>query len=188
MRPGSSIALHVLLWIVLSSVGRAQLSPAARPAQPSPTPKASPSPETKPDLQPLAKNAPEDKPKSFTYLDKLAELIAPYVEKARATLPQTRDRFQKGLQKGEVLFVTVSLHDEDRVSKKQQVEMVFVEVKSWTDEIIHGLLSTDPDLVKRYHRGDKIVVDEKDVLDWTISRPDGTEEGNFVGKFLDTQQ
>ena len=27
---------------------------------------------------------------------------------------------------------------------------------------------------------------ESDVLDWTISKPDGTEEGNFVGKFLDT--
>ena len=25
-----------------------------------------------------------------------------------------------------------------------------------------------------------------EVLDWTISKPDGTEEGNFVGKFLDT--
>ena len=30
------------------------------------------------------------------------------------------------------------------------------------------------------------VVPELEVLDWTVSKPDGTEDGNFVGKFLDT--
>lgn len=27
---------------------------------------------------------------------------------------------------------------------------------------------------------------EKDIIDWLISKPDRSEEGNFVGKFLDT--
>jgi hypothetical protein len=31
-----------------------------------------------------------------------------------------------------------------------------------------------------------MTVQEKDVYDWTISRPDGSEDGNYVGKFLDT--
>jgi hypothetical protein len=29
---------------------------------------------------------------------------------------------------------------------------------------------------------------ETEVMDWLISHPDGSEEGNFVGKFLDTYQ
>lgn len=29
---------------------------------------------------------------------------------------------------------------------------------------------------------------ENEILDWTITHADGSEEGNIVGKFLDTQQ
>ena len=31
-----------------------------------------------------------------------------------------------------------------------------------------------------------IEFNEKDILDWLIAKPDGSEEGNFIGKFLDT--
>lgn len=40
--------------------------------------------------------------------------------------------------------------------------------------------------LRGFKKGDKLKVEEKDVLDWTISKPDGTEEGNVIGKFLDT--
>jgi len=42
--------------------------------------------------------------------------------------------------------------------------------------------------VTGYKHGDTYSFPEADLLDWTISKPDGTEEGNFVGKFLDTYQ
>lgn len=29
---------------------------------------------------------------------------------------------------------------------------------------------------------------ESMLIDWTISKPDGTEEGNYIGKFLDDYQ
>lgn len=77
--------------------------------------------------------------------------------------------------------MTIRLYGPDK-----KFEQVFVEVKSWKDQTITGLLSTVPDLVKGHQQGEKLVVDQKDVYDWTISKPDGTEEGNFVGKFLDT--
>ncbi|HJX83091.1 MAG TPA: DUF2314 domain-containing protein, partial [Candidatus Angelobacter sp.] len=132
---------------------------------------------------PLAENAPQDKPVQFDNeaSKKFEEAIAPYVAKARATLPGTRKRFAQGLNKGEVLFVTTRIHDADG-----KYEQVFVEVKSWKDKTITGLLATNPSLIKGHKLGEKMVVAEEDVYDWTISKPDGTEEGNFVGNFLDT--
>ena len=34
--------------------------------------------------------------------------------------------------------------------------------------------------------GDSYQFSESDLLDWLITHPDGSEEGNFVGKFLDS--
>jgi len=112
---------------------------------------------------------------------KFEDAIAPYVARARATLPDIKQRFNKGLKKREVLFVTIRLHGPDN-----KFEQVYVEVKAWKDTMISGLLSSEPTLVKGHQQGEKMVVDEKDVYDWTLSKPDGTEEGNFVGNFLDT--
>jgi uncharacterized protein YegJ (DUF2314 family) len=134
-------------------------------------------------LSPRPENAPKDKPvtSSHDQVMTFEDAIAPYVARARATLPDVKKRFAKGLNKGEVLFVTIRLYGPDK-----KYEQVFVEVKSWKGQTINGLLSTAPELVKSHHQGEKLVVDEKDVYDWTISKPDGTEEGNFVGNFLDT--
>jgi uncharacterized protein YegJ (DUF2314 family) len=132
---------------------------------------------------PLSENAPQDKPAQFDNeaSKKFEEAIAPYVAKARATLPDIKKRFAQGLNKGEILFVTTRIHDAD-----DKYEQVFVEVKSWSDKTITGLLATEPSLIKGHKLGEKMVVEEVDVYDWTISKPDGAEEGNFVGKFLDT--
>ena len=135
-------------------------------------------------LKPLAENAPEDQPGSIhdaEELKKFEEAIAPYVAKARATFPNTKIRFKKGLQKGEALFVTVRLYDSNH-----KFEQVFVEVKSWKDTSITGLLASKPQLVKDHKLGEKMTSSEKDIYDWTVSKPDGTEDGNFVGNFLDT--
>jgi uncharacterized protein YegJ (DUF2314 family) len=134
-------------------------------------------------LSPRPEKAPKDKPVtgSRDQIKTFEDAIAPYVAKARATLPDVKKRFAKGLNKGEVLFVTIRLYGPDK-----KYEQVFVEVKTWKDQTITGLLSTVPNLVKGHQQGEKLVVDQKDVYDWTISKPDGTEEGNFVGNFLDT--
>src|SRR5262249_13362122 len=115
-------------------------------------------------LSPLSKNAPKDKPVSSTrgQTNAFEDAIAPYVAKARATLPDTKKRFLKGLSKGEVLFVTIRLYSPDN-----KFEQVFLEVKTWKDQTITGLLSTPPTLVKGHQPGEKLVVEEKDVYDWT---------------------
>ena len=132
---------------------------------------------------PLAQNAAKDSPSEVKDNDfkKFEAAIAPYVAKARATLPEAKKRYQKGLKKGEVMFVTVRLYN-----SAKRAEQVFLEVKSWKGTTIAGLLASDTELVTEHRRGEPMTFQEKDVYDWSISKPDGSEDGNFVGKFLDT--
>lgn len=109
-------------------------------------------------------------------------ILAPYVEQARKTLPAVKERYLKGLPPGQSLSVTTRLFDSDG----KQMEQVFVTVVSWNKDYIEGTLNSEVKL-NNYKYGEPLLVLEKDVLDWTILRPDGSEEGNVIGKFLDTQ-
>lgn len=114
--------------------------------------------------------------------DHLDAILAPYVEAARKTLPAVKARYLKGLPAGQSLSVTTRLQD----TEGKKMEQVFVTVISWHDDQIEGTLNSEVKL-NNYKRGEPLLVLEKDVVDWTILRPDGSEEGNVVGKFLDTQ-
>ena len=48
-----------------------------------------------------------------------------------------------------------------------------------------GLIANELGNVKTFQQNQLITFSEAVVLDWTISRPDGTEEGNYIGKLLD---
>lgn len=136
----------------------------------------------------LAPNAPADRPFSVSSKENeaaaaLAALdrhIASAVKKARATLPQAKRRFLQGLPAGQVFFVTTRISD-----SLEQVEQVFVRVKQWQGTEVSGLIASELGLVKSYQPNQLITFPESAVLDWTISRPDGTEEGNYVGKLID---
>ncbi len=51
---------------------------------------------------------------------------------------------------------------------------------------IAGRIASDILRVRGFRAGQSYALTERDLLDWTIVRPDGTEEGNVVGIFLDT--
>ena len=127
-------------------------------------------------------NRPQDKPvgSSADKVKKFEDAIAPYVKKARETLPEAKKKYLAGLPDDQIFYVTVKLYD----SKKY--EQVFVRVTSWKGESIQGIIASDLGLIHNHTKGEKISCKESEILDWTISMPDGTEEGNFVGKFLDT--
>jgi uncharacterized protein YegJ (DUF2314 family) len=132
----------------------------------------------------LAKNAPVDKSHPIESSEKQKQyekMIAPYVEQALKTLPGAKQRFLSGLKPGEVFFLVTRIYDKDG-----KMEQVFIRIKKWDNENIKGLIGNDLYCVKEYRRGQMIDFKEKDVLDWVISKPDGSEEGNFIGKFLDT--
>lgn len=133
-------------------------------------------------LSPLAPNAPKDKPVSAEG-EKWAAFeraIAPFVEKARATYPDAKKRYLEGLPPGHVFFLVTRLHDAGGL-----VEQVFVEVKSIKGDKVTGVIASDINTVKSFARGQPYTFPEEEIYDWLISKPDGTEEGNIVGKFID---
>lgn len=134
-------------------------------------------------LSTLAPNAPADKPQPVKSAEQTAfeEAIKLYIEKARKTYPEAKERFLAGLPPKYVFFVTTRLHD-----SAGHWEQVFIEVKEIKDGVVKGLIASDIETVSGYKARDKYSFPESELMDWTMSKPDGTEEGNFVGKFLDT--
>jgi len=133
---------------------------------------------------PLSINAPTDRPHSINNEKQLREfdiLIKPYVSKALKTLPKAKSRFLKGLNKGEAFFLTTRIYDYEG-----NFEQIFVRVISWNNNLIKGTIANRLNRVKGFKYGQLIEFPEKAVLDWLITKANGKEEGNFVGKFLDT--
>ncbi len=112
---------------------------------------------------------------------RLDKAIEPYVAKARAGLPAVKKRFAAGMPKDEMLMLTIRVYDPDR-----KFEQVFVSVQSWTDKEVVGNIASEVMGIKSKKMGDDVTFDPKEILDWTIVKSDGTEEGNVVGNFLNT--
>ena len=112
--------------------------------------------------------------------DSMQAAIQPAVVEAHRTYPDARRRFLNGLPPGNRFYVTTRLRD-----TAGRVEQVFVAVDSLRDSTIFGRVASPIGLVEGYREGQAHVMPERGILDWTILLPDGREEGNFVGKFLD---
>jgi hypothetical protein len=106
-------------------------------------------------------------------------LSQPYVEEARRTYPQAKARFQSGLPVGYKFLVTIVLHE------NKNRENAFMTVHKISDGEVFAVLDTRLIKVKSIQYGQPCAFPESDVIDWTILSPDGKEEGNFVGKFMD---
>ncbi len=134
-------------------------------------------------LAQLAPNAPKDQPKPLMDGQTAAfeKAIAPYVAKAKKTYPAAKARYLAGLPRGETFFVTTRLHD-----ATGRMEQVFIQVAKIEGNKISGAISSEMQLVTGYHTGQSYTFSESELIDWLISKPDGSEEGNLVGKFLDT--
>ena len=160
----SSILLGVALTLIVSTTAISQ--------------------QPKPEIY-VAPNAPKDKPVNAdsNQAEQIEAAIKPYIEKAKETWPQARARFLSGLPPRNTFFVTARIYDSSK-----RVEQVFIAVKEIKDGRIRGVIASEIHLVSGYREGDAYSLPESDLIDWTISKPDGTEEGNFVGKFLDTYQ
>jgi hypothetical protein len=130
----------------------------------------------------LSPNAPEDKPVPVQAegLSKFEAAIAPYVAQAKSTYPLAKSKFLAGLPEGQSFFVTTQLR------RNGFVEQVFVAVRSIDGDMISGRIWSDVQLVPGFKHGDAYRLPEAEIIDWLITYPDGSEEGNVVGKFLDT--
>jgi uncharacterized protein YegJ (DUF2314 family) len=107
--------------------------------------------------------------------------IAPYVAKARATYPEAKRRFLTGLPKGYHFAVRVRLGDKGHGG----FEDAFIRVEKISNGEITGVIENEIGIVKNYKKGQRIAISENKIDNWVIVKPDGSEEGNYVGKFLD---
>ena len=130
----------------------------------------------------LSPNAPKDKPIDATLdeLEAFERAMAPHVAEAKRTYPDAKRRFLAGLPRGQSFFVTTRLRDGTGA-----LEQVFIAVREIEDGVVRGRIWSDIRTVRGYRHGDDYRFPESDILDWLITHPDGSEEGNFVGKFLD---
>ena len=110
---------------------------------------------------------------------RLDELVQPYIERARQTYPDAKARYLRGLPMGNVFFLTTFFHHSER-----HREQVFIKVSAIYGEVVSGVIATTP-MGPGFKFGQPYEFRETELLDWTIQHPDGIEEGNFVGKFLD---
>lgn len=134
----------------------------------------------------LSTNAPQDQPVTAggrAQVEALAAATAPYVEKARATYPGARKRYLEGLPAGQVFFAVARVGDAS--GAREQVFILVSEIKNGR---IAGRIASEVLGVRGYKQGDAYEFPETELIDWLISHPDGTEEGNVVGKFLDSWQ
>ena len=131
----------------------------------------------------LSPNAPEDKPRALEAdeLQAFEAAIAPYVAEAKKTYPAARARFLQGLPSGQHFFVTTRLYDDSG-----NFEQVFIAVQTIGNDKVSGLIASNLRRITEYKAGDLYSFPETEVMDWLISYPDGPEEGNFIGKYLDS--
>ena len=128
---------------------------------------------------------PPDGPTAVTAdeIEQFEDSLKPYIEKARQTYPDAKKRYLAGLPRGQWFSVTTKIYDE-----QGKFESVFIAVREIKDGVIKGVIASEINLITKYKLGEPYSFAEKDLLDWTISHPDGTEEGNFVGKYIESLQ
>jgi hypothetical protein len=130
---------------------------------------------------------PKDKPVHASDAQQATDVdraIQPYVDKARKTYPTAKKRFLAGLPPKYLFSLTTKLWDRSHT----KFEVVFVVAEQIKNGTVTGHLATHTKQPVGYNFGDQISFPESQVMDWTIVHPDGTEEGNVVGKFMDTYQ
>jgi len=134
----------------------------------------------------LHSNSPQDKPwmpKDSSEYVKFLRFREVFTTLAKKKYPSVKARFLKGLPQGEILDIVTILKDSVGSS-----EQVFVTVQEISDGMVKGIISSEILNVAGYHRGDKYSFPEEELLDWSITKPDGSEEGNLIGKFIDRIQ
>jgi uncharacterized protein YegJ (DUF2314 family) len=135
---------------------------------------------------PVAPNSPKDRPvltAQRCIWNAMDRAMQPYIARARASWPAARQRYLAGLPPRQGFFVTALLIDD--AGRREQV---FIAVESIRDARISGMIWNRLEVVHGYSLGDRYAFPESELRDWLITRPDGTEEGNFVGRFLDSYE
>ncbi len=117
----------------------------------------------------------EDSIRSIGHNQELLEASA----KARAKLPELQKAFTAGLEPGEYIQVKAPF-----ATPGGNREWMWVEVTSWKQQKIKGLLQNEPYEIPTLHGGQVVEVNEQDVFDYIRKYPDERQEGNTTAEIL----
>lgn len=148
----------------------------------------------------IAPNAPVDAPVTATRACQVAALeqaLAPLIAEARATFPEARRRWVADRTTASAATTTATTPASARAIRPMYVttrlrdaggrtEQIFVKVDSLVGDRIVGRIASQIQLVTGYAYRQPHAFPEAQLLDWMFPNPDGTEEGNVLGKFIDT--
>lgn len=112
--------------------------------------------------------------------DSFESAIAERIQLAQKTFQNAKREFMQGMRNGRELFLTIRLMD-----NSGKVEQVFVKVDAWKGDEVQCRLASQVRRLSGYALGQKLVCSEGDLLDWTIINPDGSSEGNYIGKYVE---
>ena len=110
----------------------------------------------------------------------LSKVFEAYIQQSKKTLPYFINQFLS--PKGRTFYVVTRIYQGD------VHEQVFVKIQTIKGPKFQGVIASKPLGRVDYQFGDLIEVTKQEVVDWAIVNPDGTEEGNLVGKALELVQ
>jgi len=103
-------------------------------------------------------------------------------QNALAELPRIRTRFQNGFRLGEVLHIKHGFPIPGGAH-----EYMWIAVTGWREGRIRGQLANDPQYRSDLRAGQNVEIGEEEVYDWLIVHTDGSIEGAFTNRLLETE-
>ncbi|WP_201985121.1 hypothetical protein [Hymenobacter rubidus] len=111
-----------------------------------------------------------------------ATALADPVREALRTLPQAKKKFLAGLPSGDQFLLSVRV-----IATDTSFRQASARVLGWHGNTVQALLLPGPDAADKA-KPTPVSFPETAVVDWTLLRASGREEGNYVGRYIDTSR
>ncbi|GAB3586186.1 hypothetical protein GCM10027345_35350 [Hymenobacter daeguensis] len=108
--------------------------------------------------------------------------LADPVREALRTLPQAKKKFLAGLPIGDQFLLSVRV-----ISTDTSFRQASARVLGWHGNTVQALL-LPPANADAKTEPTPVSFPENAVVDWTLLRASGREEGNYVGRYIDTSK
>ncbi|MDB5233628.1 MAG: hypothetical protein JWR44_621 [Hymenobacter sp.] len=109
--------------------------------------------------------------------------LADPVREALRTLPQAKKRFLAGLPEGDQFLLSVRV-----IATDTSFRQVSARVLGWHGNTVQALLLPSSTDSAAPTEPLPVSFPETAVVDWTLLRASGREEGNYVGRYIDTSR
>ena len=114
-------------------------------------------------------------------LERDENALADPVREALRTLPQAKKKFLAGLPIGDQFLLSVRIVATDTSFRKASARVL-----GWHGNTVQALLLPDAATSAAPAEPVPVSFPETAVMDWTLLRASGREEGNYLGRYADT--